>query len=256
MSISFSPRFCRANIIIRFQGETYKVGQHLINSTGLPGLPWPEFDPLINMGKRVEVGVQIVMAGTPVWQFKCVGTIACEITSQGAHLMGINFILDDETRTKLEKYVAEQALLPDYVRKMPRIHYMRHVPVFPRNAIIRYYSSSTDFSFVSEVENISPNGLRVFTEDYRSAEILPSGIVTVALQPRGPFGLEVKFQATVRGLALCVDHETNNAIRYLGLSINTLSDEAKVAYTDLLRQVVLQAKQASEAEKDNDTVAA
>lgn len=241
MSVSFSPRFVRAKVSFNYNGENHQAGECLINSSGLPGLPWKSFDPNEHLGRRVLAAVQ-VLGNTP-WEFNCEALITSERsgTASGAAL-GLTFLFKPGDRAKLDSLVAAGGILPDYVRRFPRIHFMEHVPVFPSRAIVKFFYSQEDLAVACDIENLSPTGISVITDDARTDTLLPNETVRIQLQPRGPWLRAVAVNAQIKRITYAVDPLTGNVRRHLGLAITTMSAEARATYTDLLRAIVTSAR--------------
>lgn len=238
---SFSPRFVRAKVSFTFENKVYQAGEHLINSQGVPGFHWSIFDPVDNLGKRAQVSVQ-VQSATP-WEFTCAALFGCEQSGAGsATALGLNFLMSPPDRAKLDTVVATEGEYPDYVRKFPRIHYVDAVPVFPNRVIVKFFYNHEDISVCCELDNLSPTGIQVFTEDSRTGALLPNETVRVQIQPRGTWLRCVATNAQVKRVILSVDPVTGNVRRFFGLGITTMSAEAKVNFTDLMRQIISQSK--------------
>jgi len=239
--LSFSPRFVKAKVTFKHIGMTHQVGEVLVNREGLPSIPWKTFDPKANLGKRVAASVQVLSA-TP-WEFNCDALITAERTSgQTASALGLVFLMKPADAEHLDADVAAEGVLPEYVRKMPRIHFMESVPIFPSRAIIRFFYNQEDISVACDVENLSPSGFNVFTDDPRSAALMPDETVRVHLQPRGNWLRAIQVNAQVKRVTDMVDAGNGNLRRHFGLGISTISAEAKNNFTELLRQIVLQSK--------------
>lgn len=237
---NFSPRFVKARVSFNYGANSYQAGEHLINSLGIPGFAWGAFDPSGHVGARVLCTLE-VLTKTP-WTFQCDALITCELSATSTNTMGFQLLIAGADRTRLEASIGAEGLLPTYVRKFPRIHYMAHVPVFPSRAIVHFYHNHEDVAVCCDVDNLSPRGFQLCTDDSRAIALLPDGLVRMHLQPRGPWPIAIQFNAQIKRLIYSVDPLTNNACRYLGLAITTLTPESKTQFTDLLRQIVHQAR--------------
>ena len=228
---SFSPRFIKARVAFSYEGRQYTAGEFLINSRGVPGFSWNAFDPMENLGKRVQVAVH-VLSSTP-FDFQCSAMISCE-QSGGASgsFMGFDFLLPGDVEITLNAAVAAEGVLPDFVRKYPRIHFNHSVAVFPSHAIVRFFYNKEDIAVCCEV----------VTEDNRTGALLPNESVRLLIQPRGQWLRTIQVNAQVKRVIHSIDPSTGNVRRYFGLAIAAFSAEAKVNFTDLLRQIITQAK--------------
>jgi hypothetical protein len=244
MSGSFSPKFIRAAVSFNYKGQTHEAGECLINSSGLPGIKWAKFDPRAHLGGRVQAYVR-VLAKEP-WEFVCDALITSErAAGADASCLGLTFLFKPGDRSRLDVTVAQEGSLPDYIRKFPRIHYMSSIPIFPSRAILRYFYKNEDVSIACDVENVSPTGIQVYTDDARAENLAPNETVRVQLQPRGSWLRVIAVNAQVKRINHAVDPVTGNTFRYFGLSLGTISAEAKISFTDLLRQIVVAAKKAA-----------
>ncbi|MBI3544650.1 MAG: PilZ domain-containing protein [Deltaproteobacteria bacterium] len=238
---SFSPRFVRAQVSFKYAGSNYRAGEHLINASGLPGFKWKEFSPMEHLGKRVQVAVQVHTASP--WEFHCDALITCERSAGSTDsCLGLTFLLSDADRARLNADVFKEGLLPDYVRKFPRIHFLPEVTVFPSRALVRFFYSGEDVAVSCDVENISPTGFLVYTDDARTEALLADETVRVQLQPRGQWLRQINVNAQVKRVTHTVEPTTGIVRRYFGLAFTTMSAEAKINFTDLLKQIVLQVK--------------
>lgn len=232
----FSPKFVRAKVTFSVDGATFQAGEHLVNAAGVPGFAWTHFDPLEYIGREANVALEI-MAARPQ-ALHCRGIFTCEQTDRSMSL-GLFFELSADQKEVLNGLLASDGVLPDYIRKFPRIPFNDKIGVMPSRAIIRFFAGNDDIIVVCDMENLSPSGFQVYTEDRRVQWIKPAEIVRVQLQPRGGFPQSVHLNANVKRIIHSVDFVTRNRRWYFGLSITTISNEHRAAFTELLRQIVL-----------------
>lgn len=236
---SFSPRFIRANIIFKYEGTPYTAGQHLINSYGVPGFNWSLFDPMKTVGARVDVTIQI--PAPEAWDFKCEAVLSCEQTGTST-LLGMNFLINDSDKARLDSIVSAVGQLPEFSRKFPRIGFDPTIPIFPSRAILRFYFGKEDSAIACDIENISPSGLQVATDDPRAAAIFPDTTVRINLQPRGSFVRPVQLNASVKRIVLSTEPATGNLVRHFGMAITSISNDTKFVFADWLKQIILLAR--------------
>lgn len=220
---------------ISVEKKFHQIGEHLINSAGVPGFKWTQFDPITRVGHRTHVAAQ-TLSSNP-FEFNCEGVFTCEQTETSSTL-GLNFILPPKEAEILDTIAAKEGALPDFVRKFPRINYLQRVPIFPARVILRFFNDGEDIMVSCDVENVSPSGLSVFSEDRRLEHMKPGEVVRVQIQPRGDFKGAINMNASVKRIVHTVDPLTSNARKFLGLAITTISNEHKVLFTDLLRMIV------------------
>jgi hypothetical protein len=233
---SFSPKFVKGNITLKIDTETYPVGEQLLNASGVAGFAWNAFDPLETIGKPVEVIIE-VLCSQP-YQLDCKALLTCERTEKSIAL-GLDFILTPSDTAVLNGIIAKEGVLPEFVRKFPRIHFNPHVGIMPSRVILRTFQNGNDVEVVTDLDNISPSGLQVFTEDSRIALTPPGEVVRVSIQPRGEFLMPIHLTASVKRVIESVTPVTGNRRWFFGLNTVMISDESKPLFTDLLKRIVL-----------------
>ena len=240
MSISnFSPRFIKSKVMFQLDGVTHDFGEHLINLSGVPGIEWPKFDPTAQVGKKVTVALQILCAAP--FRITCVGTLTNEQTERGI-MMGIALSLSDMDSKALLMTTEKEGVLPDYVRKFPRIPFMKRVNVMPSNALIRFAMAEEEITAVSDVENISPTGFQIGTEDPRANCLLPGENLKVYFMPRGESYNIVNINGVIRRVTRAVDPVSGVSRISFGMSVGNISDDQRASFTHLLRKIVEQLK--------------
>ncbi|MEW6055286.1 MAG: PilZ domain-containing protein [Bdellovibrionota bacterium] len=238
MSItSFSPRFIKAKISFNIGNKVFPVGEHLINATGVPGFKWTQFDPKETIGRRIKVAVQVI--ATPIFEFNCDAILTCEST-EGGTALGLFFVLGEVETQQLNDAIAREGVLPDYVRKFPRIPFTESIPIMPSRTIMNFFSGTEEVSVACDLDNLSPSGFQVLTEDQRIKVLTPGELVRAQIQPRGNFPSSIEAISAVKRVIHGIDAKTGNQRWQLGLSIMTISNEQKILFTELLRQVVNQ----------------
>lgn len=236
---SFSPKFVNALVHFEVDGTMHEAGEHLLNAAGVPGFEWPGVDPMSLVGKpsRVRAKVQ----STERYEFECDALFTCE-QSETKFAIGLAFIPSPVVATTLSTIVGREGILPDYVRKFPRIHFNPKAGVMPSRAIMRFFCDKKDVLAVTDVDNISPTGFQVVTEDRRVITIVPGDAARLIVMPRGDFPTAILFAGNVKRIIHTIDPESKNGRWYFGLGISPASPEMRSAFTDLMRLIVLQLK--------------
>jgi len=238
--VNFSPRFIAARISFSFGKGAYELGEHLINSTGLPGMAWHHFNPILFVGQRVTVQVEVLSPSEP-FKFACEGFLTCEQTETATQL-GLTFLLRTQQRTTLEAIISREGTYPDYVRKFPRINFMPTMKVMPSRSVLRMTLAGEEAMVASDIENMSPAGIMVHTEDSRCAFLIPGETVHVQLQPRGEYHDVINLTCAVRRIIRTVSHESEVLGFKLGMGISAMTHANKKLFTELLREIVTRLK--------------
>jgi hypothetical protein len=245
---SFSPKFVKARLAFTIDGHLVDAGEHLLNSTGVPGFRWksfqskdvaPQINPLEWVGRKTSVYAKTI--SSEPFQFNCDAMFTCEQTEKEL-TVGLVFLLKELETTTLDSIITQEGVLPDYVRKFPRIHYVPWVPVFPSRALVGFYYDQEDITVSCDIENMSPSGLSLYSEDPRLRFLTPAEMTRVQIQPRGSFEKVIPLNAEIKRITHTIDPETHNPRKVLGLSITTISYDHKLEFTDLLRQIVTRMK--------------
>lgn len=240
MSIpNFSPKFIKARISFTYESVTHDIGDQLINKAGVPGIKWDKFDATTTVGKPVVVAMDI-LSSVP-FKLNCKGTLNCEQTETTATL-GITLNLAPEHIKQLDEAIEREGILPEYIRKFPRIPFTRKISVMPEHALIRYNLGKEEIVSVATIENLSPTGFQMVTEDPRSNCLIPSETVKVIFAPRGNTFNPIMLAGTIRRLIRSHDPVSNNARMAFGMSIAQISDDQRTSFTSLLRNVVEELK--------------
>lgn len=238
-SQSFSPKFVRAKVALKFDNEFVPVGEHLINAEGLPGFPWDRFDPLEMVGTQTTVKIEGLT--DPGFEFSCGAYFTCERTTKGSSL-GLTFILGDREKKILSDAIAREGQLPEFARKFPRIAFNEMVTIMPSHGILRFFHHNEDISIACDVDDFSPSGFQLSTEDPRAAALEPGGTVRVQIQPRGDYKHAIQSNATAQRVIYKVDPATGNYRWHFGLSVTTMSGDHKAHFTELLKLIVMRFK--------------
>lgn len=237
---NFSPRFIPAKVSFSFGKGSYEIGEHLINAGGMPGIAWQEFNPILFVGQRVQVKVDVISPTEP-YRFACEGTITCEQTETATQL-GLSFLLRQQQRTTLDAIISREGIHPDYVRKFPRITFLPEMRIMPSRAVLRLTLAGEEVTVSSDVENMSPAGIMVFTEDSRCSFLIPGEPVHVQLQPRGEYHEVINLTCAVRRIVRAMNPESEVLGYRLGMGISTMTHANKKLFTELLREIVTRLK--------------
>lgn len=232
---NFSPRFIKARVTFRLDDTSYDLGENLINATGVPGAAWDKFDPIESMGKKVQATLHV--QSTEPFTINCPGTLTCEQTEAAASL-GISLNLSDSDENALASAIEKDGILPDYIRAFPRIPYARKIGAMPAYAILRFRLGNEEVLTVAELNNVSPSGFQIMTEDHRANALLPGENLRLVLVPRGETFNPITLSGKIRRVTHSADPVSGNMRLFFGVSIGSLTDFDRSGFTVMLRRVV------------------
>lgn len=233
---NFSPKFIKAKVVFQFKEKTYDFGEHLINASGVPGAAWTHFDPVPVVGEKVQIFMTIE-ASQP-FKISCNGTLNYEQTERGTMLGLTPIFTSAQTIQALDAAITKEGVLPDYIRKYPRIPFNRKIPVMPEIMLIKYMMGPEEVTSAGVLDNLSPTGYQILTEDPRAHCILPGESVRTIFMPRGDLFQPVTLGGVVRRITKGRDPVSGNMRMFLGMSIGNISEEQKHMFTGMLRKVV------------------
>ena len=136
----------------------------------------------------------------------------------------------------------KEGILPDFVRKFPRIPFLKRVNVMPSNALIRFMMAEEEITAVADVENISPTGFQVSTEDPRANCLLPAESLKIYFMPRGETYNIVNINGIIRRVTRSFDPVSGVGRISFGMSVGNITDDQRASFTHLLRKIVEQLK--------------
>lgn len=232
---NFSPKFVKARVVFNIDDQQHDFGEHLINSSGVQAAPWDKFLPSKHIGKKVTVHVK-VLTSKP-FKFVCQGTLTCEQTER-ANFLGILLLMPDIHLSALNQAVEKEGILPEYARKFPRIPYTERIGIMPKHAIVRYKLSDEHILSIFTLDNLSPTGLQVATDDPRAKVLIPGEEVQLVLMPRGSNVIPVSLNVVIKRLIKSIDPISENPRTQLGMNIQSITEDQRSLFTSLLRNVV------------------
>lgn len=232
---NFSPRFIKARVTFRLDDTSYNLGDNLVNAAGVPGAAWDKFDPIESMGKKVQATLNV--QSTAPFAINCPGTLTCEQTEAAASL-GISLNLSDSDEKALALAIEKDGILPDYIRAFPRIPYAKKIGAMPAYAILRFRLGNEEVLTVAELNNVSPSGFQVMTEDHRANVLLPGENLKLVLVPRGETFNPITLGGKIRRVTYSADPVSGNMRLFFGVSMGSLTDHDRSGFTVMLRRVV------------------
>ncbi len=224
-----------AKLKVWIANETYDLGEHLVNAAGVPAFNWQQFDPMGWVGRSCRVNIKLLTQAP--YEFESEALLTCEQTIRTTSL-GIAFKMAPEDTVTLNAIVAAEGILPAFARKLPRIPFTDRISMMPSRAIVFFSLGGTRTAIVTTVENLSPSGLQVTTEDLRALVLIPGTGVQVELQPRGKFGEPVVLNTEIKRIIYATHPTSRNSVRTFGLGIVSVPEEEKARFTQLLKLMV------------------
>ncbi len=232
---NFSPRFIKARVTFRLDDTAYDLGENLVNAAGVPGAAWDKFDPIETMGKKVQATLTI-QSSAP-FAINCPGTLTCEQT-EAAALLGVSLNLSDADTLALFAVIEKEGILPEYIRAFPRIPYAKKIGAMPAYAILRFMLGNEEVLTVAELNNVSPSGFQVMTEDHRANALLPGENMTLMPFPRSETLHPISLGGKIRRVTHSADAVSGNMRLFIGVSMGSLTDHDRSGFTVMLRRVV------------------
>lgn len=237
---SFSPKFLRAGVKFELDGHLYNAGDQLINLSGVPGFEWTEFDPMQKIGVHVRVIAELYsIDANKKYTVECNGRLVCEQTARQSQL-AIHVRMSPEDREYVEKTIADEGALPEYVRKFPRIGFNERIQAMPTLSILRFKKTGRELMTACEIENLSPTGFQIATEDQRVEELKTGDAVVVEILPRGDFDKAVLCNCEIRRLVRSIDMDTENRRWAFGMAVIGMDENSKQSFSEMLRSMVVQ----------------
>lgn len=221
--------------------EPLRFDNQNISLSGTAGLPWAlphDFNPI---GKTVQVHVAVTTGDG--FSFHTPAKVIREYTPYASHL-GLRFQLPSNISERLATHIQREGFFPtEYIRKYPRIPSFPMIQTFPLRALAFHASTphepgkpSLPFSF--DVENLSPNGVLMVTENQAALAINPGDKMTIVLEPRGWFPMPIQLEGQVCRITDEINEKSGNLSRHLGIKFTRLDELNRSAFVDLLKDIL------------------
>lgn len=236
---NLSARYVPAKISFEAAGKTFEAGEHLMNAAGVMSFDWTQFDPMQTVARTVKVKAQLKNAASTA--FDCAGYLTCEQTEKSKQL-GLGLLLTDAQSKALNAVVDKEGVLPSFARKFPRIPFMPAVGIMPERAILYQLRGQQSHSICCDLDNISPTGLQIKSEDFRFGTLVPGATTVIELMPRGNNPNLISFEGIIRRIVRAYNTQSKNLTYSLGLNISSMDEENKTIFASLLREIVNQLK--------------
>ncbi len=243
-----NPIYIKGHLSFTLENQNIEYIHQNLSVYGVSGLPWNQLDPNQHFGQRVQVSVKI--PGAEPMAFQTPARITREF-SLSQRKMGLAFELTQDQRDQLIALIRKSGFLPtDHIRKYPRIPSTELIRTFPlRSIVIPTRRAATGETvtlaqpMVFDVENLSPNGVLLKTENTAASELMPGDHVSITLEPRGWFPTPIIAEGTLCRILDEVHSRTGNTVRRIGIKIIQINELNRQAFMDLMKDILASLKQ-------------
>ncbi len=234
-----APIFAKGNLEFNVDGSTIEHKNKNISLFGVTGLSWDPLSPSRHFGLKVIVNVTLI--GPQSITMVTDAFVMREQTAFGEY-MSIKFVLNDKNRATLETFIAETGFFPTQaMRKYPRIPRVDKIQTFPLRVIGTPSEKSFDTDptpIVFEVEDLSLGGVLVSSENPFALSLLPGQKVSMYIEPRGNFSMQISIQGMICRTMEERNPRSGNMVRYFGIRFTKVDEDNKIAYLELLRDIL------------------
>jgi hypothetical protein len=243
------PVFIKGQLALACGEHRLEFNRKNISLFGVSGLPWGPLNAQQHFGKYADVSIKI--ASLDHFGFETRGYIMREYTLYSEH-MAIRLRLDEATQKEVRARIGKHGFFPtDYIRKYPRIPSNPKIQSFPLSVIARIDDESDPIVF--GLRDISPNGVLISTENQAALRLKAGDRIQLALDPRGWFPAQIHCQGMVCRITDDLEPVSGNLTRYLGMRFSKIDDINKIAFLDLMRDILKRLQEMSAAEaNEND----
>jgi hypothetical protein len=226
--------------------HSLKYLNQMISPFGVTGLPWAPLNSNEYFGRTLLVEIQPSISEKT--KIEGPAQILREFTLN-SRKMAIRFHFDYEQSQTLENMIEKHGSQPSsYQRKLPRIPSSKIIKSFPLKASLQSTSLGLEAPhgrttpILCDVENLSPNGILVSTENQSSLSFNPGDSIQLTLDPRGWFPFPIHAQGKICRIIDDFCLESSNILRHLGIQFTSFTEEDKKAFLTLLKDILQQLK--------------
>ncbi|HTL12101.1 MAG TPA: PilZ domain-containing protein [Bdellovibrionota bacterium] len=244
-----TPVFVRADLAFGLDEHELDFPNEKLSVYGATGLRWAPLSPAQHFGKEVSLSVR-TLTPDPI-NLLVHAQIMRESSTQTQH-MGLRLLLENDEKAKLADQVRRFGFYPtEYVRKYPRIPAAPAIQTFPLNVIARPFNeedlTAESGAMVFKVENLSPNGILISTQNQLALSYYPGQKVDMVLDPRGWFPVQVAVLGRICRILDEIDPASGNLHRHLGIKFVEVDESNRTAFLDLLKDILQRYKAAAAA---------
>lgn len=235
------PLFIKGHIKLAVEGQVFEFLYQKISPNGLSGLPGSQ-KLRQYFGNILNCVIQIPIPNDKV-TLQAKAKVLREFTSLAENI-ALQFELTESQKSKFEHCVAQHGFCPaSDLRKYPRIPSQEVIQTFPLRAMvipITPLEPTETAPIVMDVLNLSPNGVLLKTESPLALPILPNQRLKIVLEPRGWFPVQVEIEGLVCRITEDLNSKNQNLLRLFGIKFTKMSATNKVAFLDLLKDIISQ----------------
>jgi hypothetical protein len=240
----YMPVIIKADLQFTIDDVTLDFEQHNISAYGAYGLEWSNPPPNKCLGKKVTVTINIL--SPEVVSFSAPALIMREKSSQ-KETMALKFDLKPSDRDQLNALIEKGGFYPtEYVRKYPRIPASQDVKTFPLKAIATVQQdegpNDEPVSLIMDVENLSPGGIMLKSENHNAFAIQPGERFHIMLEARGDFHSQIHVMGLICRVIDEQEPKTGNLSRYFGIKFTHMDDQNRSAFLELLKGILTDIK--------------
>jgi hypothetical protein len=162
--------------------------------------------------------------------------------------MTVRFRLHNKQTSHLETLIKNFGTPPQkHSRQFPRIPSSKLIQTFPLRALAEIETTGLNrkdlrYSMICDVENISPTGILVSTENQNALTLQPGNTLFLTLDPRGWFPFQIAVKVQVCRIIDDFNLDNGNVFRHLGLKFIHFEEADRKAFMRLLKDILNQLK--------------
>lgn len=244
-SVKMNPQFVKGRLTVKVDSHVLTFENQNISTFGVSSLPWGPLSSDGHFGRVVEVEAVVpsMETASSTYPFKTRATIQREKTVRAEH-MCLKFHLNSEQRARITELVEQWGHYPtEYVRKYPRIPSSQMIQTFPLRALGRAveedgYEDPTITPIVFDIENISPNGLLLQTENQLALTFNPGDRLDIILEPRGRFHVQITIQGMICRILDEKSETSGNLVRHFGIKFTRVDEANRATFLELLKDIL------------------
>ncbi len=218
------------------QHYSLKFEKKKISETGIERLPWAPLDADKHHGKIGSVTLSI-QSPTPL-NLVLPAQIIKEATPAEIS-MGLQFQKIEPQLTELTEYIQKNGEPSiTYTRRFPRIPSIHLIQTFALKITADIHGANT----LLEVEDLSPEGIMIFTEKPASLKLALKEDLPMTLEAKALFPNPIALRGTIRRIRDDFDLETKTAIRHLGIQFSGIAPEDRKNLMILLKEILVKIK--------------
>ncbi len=231
--LELPPMFVPANIEFTLKGKAYAFAKEGVSLFGTAGLIAPDFSPIDLVGDIVTVTINVLTF--PPLRISTPAQLTAQLTTEKEYI-GLKFRLNDFDRERMSEVIRREGFYPvSYIRKYPRIPARESIPYIPIRAVVLTPGEGVT---VFDVANISPNGILLYSENFKSNFFPPGAEILMQVEPRGQMFEPFDVEGIVRRVVMDKNNKSGNVTRFLGVRFSRILDEGEENFRAILFAVL------------------